>query len=116
MAQTVDSRGPTGRRGCLYARTKPEPQSLTPKDRFSKDSRSRVVHVLAVFNCNMRAKQFIEHFGGLCLRTLCICHSLFDADNFVAFGALAEAMTSAVHLYPWSQPPHVGQFGRSHVP
>ena len=44
MAQTVDSRGPTGRRGCLYARTKPEPQSLTPKDRFSNDSRSGVVH------------------------------------------------------------------------
>ena len=65
--------------------------------------------VLRVLKLNVGAKQFIEHLSRFWLRVLCICHGLFDADNFVAFRTLAKAMTGVIHFVPWSKPPHVGQ-------
>jgi hypothetical protein len=65
---------------------------------------------------NVYAKRFIEHFSGFRLRVLCICHGLFDADDLMAFRALAEAMTGVIHFYPWSKPTDVGQFWLFHIP
>ena len=81
---------------------------------FSHDSRSGLAHVLGVFEPNVCAKHFIESFSGFDLRTLCICHNLFDADDLVTCGALAEAMTGVIHFYPRSKPIHIGQFWCSH--
>jgi hypothetical protein len=58
---------------------------------------------------NVCAERFMEHFIGCWLRILGIGHNLFDADDLLAFRTLAEAVTSVIHFYPWSKPPHVGQ-------
>jgi hypothetical protein len=65
---------------------------------------------------NVYAERFMEHFIGCWLRILGICYGLFDADDLLAFRTLAEAVTSAIHFYPWSKPRHVGQFWFCHVP
>jgi putative transposase len=64
---------------------------------------------------NVFAKRFKEHFTGLSLSTRSIGHGLFDADDLMALGALAEAMTSAIHLVPWPKRTHVGQFWLLHT-
>src|SRR5438876_6055412 len=83
--------------------------------RLFDDPRIGLAGVLGVLQLNVRAKRFIEHFIGLWLRTLCISHGLFDADDLMPLGALAEAMTGAIHFVPWSKPTHVGQFWFFHA-
>jgi len=68
-----------------------------------------------VLRLSMCAKRFIEQFIGLSLRTLCISHGLFDADDLMARRALAEAMTGAIHFVLWSKPTHVSQFWCFHA-
>ena len=64
---------------------------------------------------NVRAKRFIKRFISFRLRILCISHDFFDADDLMALGTLAEAMTGAIHFVPWSKPTHVGQFWLFHA-
>ena len=44
-----------------------------------------------------------------------IGHGLLDADGFMALGALAEAVTGAIHLVPWPKPTYSGQFWPFHA-
>jgi hypothetical protein len=60
-------------------------------------------------------KGFIEHFSGFLVRILRIGHGLFDTDNFSALGALAEAVTGAIHFVLWSKPTQVFQFWFLHI-
>jgi hypothetical protein len=77
---------------------------------------SGYVEVLGVLQLNVCAKRFIEHFTGLLLSARSIGHGLFDADDLMAFRALAGAMTGAVHFVFWPKPTHVGQFWLFHAP
>ena len=70
---------------------------------------------LRVLQLSVCAKRFIEHFIGFWLRTLCISHGLFDADDLMALGTLAEAMTGTIHFFLWSKPTYVGQFWFFHA-
>ncbi|GEM_PF-6408931 len=69
---------------------------------------SRYVEVLGVLQLNVCAKRFIERFIGLLPGTRSIGHGLFDADDLMALGALAEAVTGAIHFVPWSKPIYAG--------
>ena len=75
----------------------------------------RMQSIRTVFQLNVRAKRFIEHFISFRLRILCISHNLFDADDIMALRALAETMTRAIHFVLWSKPTHVGQFWFLHA-
>jgi len=58
----------------------------------------------------------MEHLTGFLLSTRSIGHGLFDADDFMALRALAEAMTGAIHFVYWSKPTRIGQFWFFHYP
>jgi hypothetical protein len=68
-----------------------------------------------VLQLNVCSKRFVEHFAGLSLSTRSIGHGLFDADDLMALGALAEEVTSAIHLVPWPKPTRVRQFWLFHA-
>ena len=68
-----------------------------------------------VLQLSVRAKRFIEHFISFRLRILCIGHDFFDADDLMALGTLAEAMTGAIHFVPWSKPTRIDQFWFGHT-
>ena len=82
---------------------------------FSDDPRSGLAGILGVLQLNVCAKRCIEHFIRFWLRILRIRDRLFDADDLMALGALAEAMTGAIHFVLWSKPTHVGQFWFFHA-
>ena len=63
----------------------------------------------------VHAKRFIEHFSSFRLCILSIGHDFFDADDLMALGTLAEAMTGAIHFVLWSKPTHVGKFWLFHA-
>ena len=73
-----------------------------------------VVEILEMRKLNVFSKRFREHFSGFRLGVLGICDGFFNADDVMAFGALAEVMTGVIHFYPWSKPSHMGQFWCSH--
>jgi hypothetical protein len=75
-----------------------------------------LAEILGVLQLNVRAKRCIEHFSRFWLRILRISHRLFDADDLMALGALAETMTGAIHFVLWSKPTYVGQFWFFHSP
>ena len=64
---------------------------------------------------NVCAKLFIERSTCFSLSTRSISHGLFDADDLMALGALAETMTGAIHFAPWPKPTRVDQFGFLHT-
>jgi len=68
-----------------------------------------------VLQFSVRAKRLIEHFISFRLRVLCIGHDFFDADDLMALGTLAEAMTGTIHFVLWSKPTHVGKFWLFHA-
>jgi hypothetical protein len=72
--------------------------------------------ILGVLQLNVCAKSFMEHFSGFSLCTRSIGHGFFDADDFMALRALAEAMTGAIHFVLWSKPTRIGQFWFFHTP
>jgi hypothetical protein len=68
-----------------------------------------------VLQVNVSAKRFVQHFTGFSQSTRAVGHGLFDADDFMALRALAEAMTRAIHFVLWPKPSHVGQFWPFHA-
>jgi hypothetical protein len=50
----------------------------------------------------------MKHLTGFLLSTRSIGSGLFDADDFMALRALAEAMTGGIHFVPWSKPTRIG--------
>jgi hypothetical protein len=75
----------------------------------------RIQSIGTVLQISVRAKRFIEHFISFRLRILYIGHDFFDADDLMALGTLAEAMTRAIHFVLWSKPTHVAQFWFFHA-
>jgi hypothetical protein len=71
--------------------------------------------VLGMLKLDVYTEHFREIFSGFWLRILCVCNGLFDADDLMAFRALAKVMTGAIHFVPWSKPTHGGQFWLFHV-
>ena len=84
--------------------------------RFSHDPSSGLAGTLGVLQLNVCAKRLMEHITGFLLSTRSIGDGLFDAHDFMALRALAEAMAGAVHFVLWSKPTYVCQFWSFHVP
>jgi hypothetical protein len=68
-----------------------------------------------VLQLNVSAKRLGEHFIRLSQGAWSIGQGLFDADDLMALRALAEEVTSAIHLVPWSKPTRVRQFWLFHA-
>jgi|SRR5260370_39536288 len=76
---------------------------------------SGLAKILGVLQLNVCAERFMEYLTGFLLSTRSIGHGLFDADDFMALRALAEAMTGAIHFVYWSKPTRTGQFWFFHT-
>jgi hypothetical protein len=68
-----------------------------------------------VFQLDVRAEYLIEYFPGFLLGLSSIGFGLFDADNLMALGTLADEMTGAIHFVFRAKPTHVGQFWFLHA-
>jgi hypothetical protein len=75
-----------------------------------------LAETLGVLQLHVCAKRCIEHFSRFWLRILRISRRLFDADDLMALGALAETVTGAIHFVLWPKPTYVGQFWFFHSP
>ena len=71
--------------------------------------------LIGMLHLNVIAKRLIERFTGCSMSARSISHGLFDADDFMALGALAETMTGAIHFAPWPKPTRVDQFWIFHT-